>query len=102
MEASMSAYSFDLHGRLSQSAQHPGPQENSYVQTNLVSDGFVPAQHMDPQLINPWGVASSRNGPFWVSDNGTGVSTIYDGHGNSFPVSGQSSITIAAPLGQTD
>jgi hypothetical protein len=56
------------HGRDPQLAQHPGQQENSYVQTNLVSDGFLPAEHTDPNLINPWGVANSRTGPFWVSD----------------------------------
>jgi uncharacterized protein (TIGR03118 family) len=102
MEASMSAYSSGQHGRDPQLAQHPGQQENSYVQTNLVSDGFLPAEHTDPNLINPWGVADSRTGPFWVSDNGTGVATVYDGNGTLIPISGHPSITIAAPPGQTE
>jgi len=25
-----------------------------YKQTNLVSDGFIPAPNIDPNLINPW------------------------------------------------
>ncbi|MBA3811380.1 MAG: TIGR03118 family protein [Caulobacteraceae bacterium] len=49
--------------------------------TNLVSDGFVPAVTIDPALVNPWGMSSSPTGPFWVSDNGTGVSTLYNGAG---------------------
>ena len=61
---------------------------NSYIQTNLVSDLPGVAAQMDPDLVNPWGIVAgpsttSRPGtPFWVSDNGTGLSTIYDGKGN--------------------
>lgn len=56
--------------------------QRSYVQHNLVSDGAVPADHIDPNLVNPWGVAFNPFGFVWVADNGTGVSTLYDGHGN--------------------
>jgi uncharacterized protein (TIGR03118 family) len=52
-----------------------------YQQRNLVSDGFVPAEHTDPHLVNPWGIAFNPNGFVWVADNGTGVSTLYDGDG---------------------
>jgi uncharacterized protein (TIGR03118 family) len=48
------------------------------LQTNLVSDLPGVAQTMDPQLINPWGISESANGPFWVSDNGAGVSTLFN------------------------
>jgi uncharacterized protein (TIGR03118 family) len=53
------------------------PQENAFSQTNLVSDGAVPAAVTDPYLKNPWGVAESTSGPFWVSDQGTNYATIY-------------------------
>ncbi|HEV2499233.1 MAG TPA: TIGR03118 family protein [Terriglobia bacterium] len=52
-----------------------------YVQTNLVSDGFVPAQTIDANLENPWGLVQSSTSPFWVSDNGANVSTLYAGKG---------------------
>ncbi|MCX5891142.1 MAG: TIGR03118 family protein [Deltaproteobacteria bacterium] len=52
-----------------------------YVQTNLVSDGFVPAKFTDPNLVNPWGISYAPTGPFWVSNNGTGTSTLYNGAG---------------------
>jgi uncharacterized protein (TIGR03118 family) len=56
--------------------------DNSYTAHNLVSDGTIPADHVDPRLVNAWGVSRSPTGPWWVADNGTGYSTIYDGNGN--------------------
>lgn len=35
----------------------------------------------DPNLVNPWGMSISPTGPWWISDNGTGLSTLYDGSG---------------------
>jgi uncharacterized protein (TIGR03118 family) len=43
--------------------------------------GFGPAHHIDSQLLNPWGVSFGPRGPFWVSDNGAGVTTLYNGQG---------------------
>jgi uncharacterized protein (TIGR03118 family) len=73
----------------------------SFVQTNLVSDGSVPAANTDSNLVNAWGLAASPTGPFWVADNGTGVTTLYDGAGNPTRAGGNAAITIAAPPGQT-
>jgi uncharacterized protein (TIGR03118 family) len=52
-----------------------------YAVRNLVSDGFVHAEHTDPDLVNPWGVAFNPNGFVWVADNHSGVATLYDGNG---------------------
>lgn len=52
-----------------------------YVQTNLVSDGSVPNTTTDSNLVNPWGLAFGPTSPAWVADNGTGLSTLYDGNG---------------------
>jgi uncharacterized protein (TIGR03118 family) len=54
---------------------------NTYKQTNLVADtsGALPAPlHVDPNLLNPWGIAFFPNNPFWISDNNSGFSTLYD------------------------
>jgi len=40
------------------------------------------ADHLDPCLINPWGIAATSTSPFWLSLNGSGLSGIYDGNGN--------------------
>jgi len=52
-----------------------------YQQTNLVSDLPGMAAHTDSNLVNPWGIASSTSSFFWVADNHSGVSTLYDGNG---------------------
>ena len=54
-----------------------------YQLTNLVSNQVGKAKHTDPLLVNAWGIAYGPGGPFWLSDTGTGFSTIYDGGGNN-------------------
>jgi uncharacterized protein (TIGR03118 family) len=76
-------------------------QPTRFDVASLVSDGFVPAKTIDPDLINPWGISFGPTGPFWVSDNGTGVSTLYNGAGTKLGLT----VTIppasgSAPTGQ--
>ena len=52
-----------------------------YTQTNLVSNTSGVAPVTDPQLINPWGISRGSGSPWWISDNATGFSTLYDGAG---------------------
>jgi len=52
-----------------------------YTQTNLVSNESGVAPVTDPQLINPWGISRGSGSPWWVSDNATGFSTLYNGAG---------------------
>jgi uncharacterized protein (TIGR03118 family) len=61
---------------------------DTYSWTNFQSDIPGVAQHVDENLVNPWGMAASANGTIWVSDNGTGVSTLYaqDGTARSLVV----------------
>ena len=75
-----------------------------FDQINLISDGAVPAQQPpDSSLINPWGVAYSPTGPFWVSDNGSGVVTLYNGSGTKVSLFSGTvpQVTVATPPGQT-
>jgi uncharacterized protein (TIGR03118 family) len=57
-------------------------QVNSYAQTNLVSDTAGMAKITDPKLSNPWGISLFPGGTFWIADNNSGVSTLYDAQGN--------------------
>jgi len=59
---------------------------NTYAVVPLVSDGSVPAPHVDPALVNPWGLAHAPAGPWWVVDNGTDLTTLYDGDGVANPL----------------
>ncbi|MGD0507327.1 MAG: TIGR03118 family protein [Terriglobales bacterium] len=52
-----------------------------YQLTNLDSNQAKTAKYMDPLQVNGWGLARSSGGPFWVSDQGSGWSTIYNGQG---------------------
>jgi len=51
-----------------------------YEQHNLVSDGAESADLVDPALVNAWGLVASATSPWWVADNGTGLSTLYNGN----------------------
>lgn len=55
--------------------------KNVYVQHNLVSDIPGNADVTDPNLVNPWGISETATSPFWVSNQGKGNSTLYNGSG---------------------
>ena len=63
------------------------------------------AKVVDPHLVNPWGVSESTRSPFWVADNGAGVSTLYNSAGKpqplvvSIPAPGDPLGTGGAPTG---
>ncbi|WP_206107716.1 TIGR03118 family protein [Paludisphaera rhizosphaerae] len=80
--------------------QGPASAAASFTATNLVSDGAVAADHINPNFVNPWGLAAPNPGDFWSSNNGTGTSSVFDSAGNlsaSLPV-----VTIPGPAGSTD
>ena len=54
----------------------------NYIVHNLVSDLAGVADHQDLNLKNGWGIVFGPTNPVWVSDNTTGVATVYDGNGN--------------------
>ena len=56
---------------------------NVLTQTNLVSDVPGDAAHTDPNLKNPWGVSFAPGSPFWISNQASGTSTLYDGTGKA-------------------
>ena len=61
-----------------------GARADSYSWTNFQSDIPGVATHTDPNLVNPWGMAANSTGStIWVSDNGTGVSTLYQQDGKA-------------------
>ncbi len=61
---------------ISLSAQH-------YTRTDLTQNaaGISNAPNTDPSLVNAWGLARAAGSPWWVSDNGTGLSTLYNADG---------------------
>jgi uncharacterized protein (TIGR03118 family) len=78
-----------------------GALAQHYTQTNLVSDISGMAAVTDSNLKNPWGLARSSGSPWWVSNNGTGTSTLYDAKGNPQPAT-PLVVTVPPPKGSTD
>src|ERR1700739_2631878 len=77
--------------------QNKGP--NRYVVTNLTSDVPGVAPNTDPVLQNAWGVAFTPGAsPFWIADNATGCSTLYDGAGVPQPPANPSATPPVVPL----
>ncbi|MGB9456344.1 MAG: TIGR03118 family protein [Bryobacteraceae bacterium] len=58
---------------------------NTFLVHNFVSDLSGVADHQDHNLVNPWGNGFGAT-PFWIGNNGTGTSTLYDGTGAALPV----------------
>ncbi|PYV42811.1 MAG: TIGR03118 family protein, partial [Acidobacteria bacterium] len=54
-----------------------------------------PTNPLDTQLINAWGLTRSVTSPWWVSDNHTGLSTLYNGAGTKLGLV----VTIPVPPG---
>ncbi len=66
-----------------------------YKRTDLVTKAT------DPNLVNGWGLTRSSGSPFWVSDNVTGKSTLYNGAGQKFPLAKPLVVTIPPAPGST-
>jgi uncharacterized protein (TIGR03118 family) len=92
--ALLSASVFAFAAALSASDDTP----RHYQQTNLVSDVAGLAANTDAHLVNPWGLSRSATSPWWVSNNGTGTSTLYNGAGTALPLV----VTIPNAPGVTD
>ena len=55
-----------------------------YLRTDLTADNSTTsstATNIDTSLVNAWGMARGTGSPWWISDNGTSLSTLYDGTG---------------------
>ena len=73
-----------------------------YHEKKLVSDLAGVAEFQDPNLVNAWGLSHSPTGPWFISDNGTGMSTQYKSNGMAVsplapPLAPPTPITIPLP-----
>jgi uncharacterized protein (TIGR03118 family) len=61
------------------------PPANTFLVHKFVSDLPGVADYVDANLINPWGNGFGQS-PFWIGNNGSGTSTLYDGTGTAIPL----------------
>jgi uncharacterized protein (TIGR03118 family) len=62
------------------------PGHGRYVVHALTSDQAGVADNQDPNLVNAWGLAAGPTSPWWVADNGTNLSTLYNAVGKPLPL----------------
>src|SRR3989442_6748170 len=65
---------------------HAAAPSSRYTVTKLVGDMAGAAAQVDPHLVNAWGLVAGPSTPWWVSNNGTNSSTLYDGTGAVLPL----------------
>jgi uncharacterized protein (TIGR03118 family) len=72
---------------------------SGYLRLNLVSDQPGDGLLIDPNLVNPWGIAlSPAAGAFWIADNGADVATLYGGDVSGSPI-GNAGLVVSIPGG---
>src|SRR2546421_9506655 len=69
--------------------------DNGYTVHPLASNVPGAAAHVDPNLVNGWGLTAGPTTPWWVADNGTNLSTLYDAQGTP------QSLVVNVPGGPT-
>ena len=72
-----------------------GIAEDVFTVHNLVGDASGAAPASDASLVNGWGLSAGPTTPWWVSNNGTNTSTLYNGAG------AKQALTVAVPGGPT-
>jgi len=71
------------------------PTAAQYKRRDLVSNVNGKAVNTDTNLVNSWGMAFFPHGPFWVANDGSGVSTLYGPNG------GAVSLVVTVPAAPT-
>jgi uncharacterized protein (TIGR03118 family) len=83
-----------------------GSAEAQFKQTNLASDVSGLATLTDPNLVNTWGVSAIPGvSPFWISNQGTGTSSLFSvagstgvAHANFFPSPATNFVAVPPPV----
>lgn len=83
-------------GEVINSIEHKNPKLQNFNQVNLVANNNeYKAAHMDPHLLNAWGLAFSSTGIAWISSQAGHVSTVYDKDGNM--IAARPEVAIPSP-----
>jgi uncharacterized protein (TIGR03118 family) len=68
-----------------------------YKRTDLITNTGASGTAADPDLVNAWGLVSTTTSPFWVSDNGTGLSTLYSIDNTNGTVATRLGLVVSIP-----
>ena len=82
MVSCLAIHHLDGKGKRDRHHRHfPRQHGPGYTVTPLVSDQPYEAPVTDPKLVNAWGITAGPTTPWWVANQGTNSSTLYDGNG---------------------
>jgi len=82
LSVASSALSILAHPLTTSAAPHStAVATKDYKVDFLASDGVIPAENVDPELRNGWGLAASPTGPWWVAVNEMELAKVYDADG---------------------
>jgi uncharacterized protein (TIGR03118 family) len=74
------------------------PRDLAVSQVNLVSDlPTVGASLVDPDLVNPWGLALGPTTPLWSANNGTDTATLYSSAAGSTTATKVPAVRVTLP-----
>jgi uncharacterized protein (TIGR03118 family) len=76
-----------------------------YARTDLTANSAsvsAKAANIDANLLNAWGLSRATTSPWWISDNGAGVSTLSDGAGVPQPTTTPQPLVVTIPLPPPD
>jgi len=93
-----SALTLTILGSVPLLAQH-------YARTDLTANSAsvsAKAANIDANLLNAWGLSRATTSPWWISDNGAGVSTLYDGAGVPQHTTTPQPLVVTIPLPPPD
>jgi uncharacterized protein (TIGR03118 family) len=79
--------------------QGPAGVISFFSESDLISNGAIAADHIDPLFVTPWGLAVPGPANLWDANTGTGSSTVFSSVGNvstALP-----DVNIPAPPGAT-
>jgi uncharacterized protein (TIGR03118 family) len=73
----------------------------TFLEFPLISDtATIPAAKTDPNLVNAWGISFPPTGPFWISDQGTGKTSVDAISGATITINAIPAVTVPSPTGQ--
>jgi uncharacterized protein (TIGR03118 family) len=72
-----------------------GIADDVFTVHGLVSDTSTSVSATDASLVNGWGLSAGPTTPWWVSNNATNTSTLYNGSG------AKQALTVSVPGGPT-
>src|SRR5882672_1615585 len=68
----------------------------TFLEFPLISD-VLPAAKTDPNVVNAWGISFPPTGPFWISDQGSGKTSVDSITGSTITTNVIPAVSVPSP-----